>query len=171
MRVSHRVAYGASCSHAGYMRKRKTKLLRHEWAEHHFRLQGTKLAMHASARPDDRKALDMINIDDFTIACSSVSSDSKLAATLKSLRITSERKGKKETGLDDAAFVFQLIPAGDRKKVMSLLKDMKTGGAKTHHFAVKSRDDRIDWMREVMLAKAKKNKEGYEVTVNGEQLC
>ena len=42
------------------------------------------------------------------------------------------------------------------------------GGNKTHHFAVKSRDDRIEWMRELMLAKALKAKgEGYEVKVNG----
>jgi hypothetical protein len=39
---------------------------------------------------------------------------------------------------------------------------------KVHHFAVKGRDERIDWMRELMLAKALKAKsDGYEVNVNG----
>lgn len=164
IRPSPRILYGAGTTHTGYMRKRRTRLLRHEWAEHHFRLKGSQLAMHATARPDDRKALDTINIDDFTVACSSVSSDGKLAAALKALRITSEKKGKKEAGMGDAAFVFQLIPVNERARVLTMLKDMKT-----HHFAVKSRDQRIDWMREVMLAKAKKHKEeGYEVTMNGQ---
>ncbi|KAJ2988669.1 hypothetical protein NUW58_g3855 [Xylaria curta] len=37
------------------------------------------------------------------------------------------------------------------------------GTGKTHHFAVRSRDERIDWMRELMLAKALKQKgEGFE---------
>lgn len=166
IQVSPRIAYGASTTHAGYLRKRRTRLLKHEWDLKHVRLQGTQLAMHATARTDDKKALDKINIDDFTVACSSVSSDSKLAAALKSLRIKSD---KKEAKIDDAAFVFQLIPSADRGKVLSMLKDMKHGGAKTHHFAVESRDARIDWMREVMLAKAKKHKQdGYKVSINHE---
>ncbi len=46
-----------------------------------------------------------------------------------------------------------------------------TARGKTHHFAVKSRDDRIDWMRELMLAKALKQKgEGAEVSVNGNMI-
>ncbi|PQE20722.1 SAM and PH domain-containing protein [Rutstroemia sp. NJR-2017a BBW] len=31
----------ADISYAGWMKKRKTKMLRHEWHEHHFTLQGT----------------------------------------------------------------------------------------------------------------------------------
>lgn len=161
--VSPRIAYGSGTTHAGYMRKRKTKLLRHEWIAQHARLQGTTLTLHASGATSDRKPLDTIDIDEFTVACSSVSSDSKLAAALKTLRIKSE---KREAGLDDAAFVFQLIPAGERGKVLSLLRDIK--GGKTHHFAVNTRGERVDWMREVMLAKAKREQErGYEVTIDG----
>jgi hypothetical protein len=41
---------------------------------------------------------------------------------------------------------------------------------KTHHFAVKHKDERIDWMRELMLAKALQQKgQGYEVEVYGGQ--
>ena len=46
-----------------------------------------------------------------------------------------------------------------------------TASGKTHHFAVKTRDERIDWMRELMLAKALKQKnEGYEINVNGNMI-
>jgi hypothetical protein len=39
---------------------------------------------------------------------------------------------------------------------------------KVQHFAVTTKDQRIDWMRELMLAKALKAKsDGYEVNVNG----
>jgi hypothetical protein len=42
---------------------------------------------------------------------------------------------------------------------------------KTHHFAVKNRDERIDWMRELMLAKALKQKgDGFEISVNGNMI-
>lgn len=45
------------------------------------------------------------------------------------------------------------------------------GTGKTHHFAVKNRDERIDWMRELMLAKALRQKgEGFEVSVNGNMI-
>jgi hypothetical protein len=49
----------------------------------------------------------------------------------------------------------------------------KDAGAKgkTHYFAVKSRDERIDWMRELMLAKALKQKsEGFEININGNMI-
>ena len=49
--------------------------------------------------------------------------------------------------------------------------DAVNGTGKTHHFAVRSRDDRIDWMRELMLAKALRQKgEGFEVSVNGNMI-
>lgn len=154
--------YGDSTTQAGWMKKRKNKLLRHEWSDNHFRLNGTQLSMYASALAIDTKPLDTIDVENYAVACSSLASNSKLAAALKSLRITA---GKKDTRLADAAFAFQLIPAADRAKVVGLLRE----GAKTHHFAVKTRDERIDWMREVMLAKAIRQKgDGFEVIINGE---
>jgi hypothetical protein len=41
---------------------------------------------------------------------------------------------------------------------------------RAHHFSVKTRDERIDWMRELMLAKAlrKGRESGASLNVNGE---
>ena len=141
-------------SHAGWMKKRKTKMLRHEWHENHFRLNGTRLAMHRNSKALD--ALEAIDVDEYAVACSSLASN-KLGAAFKSLKISSKKKDD-----DPAAFSFQLVPAAEKKGMLHAA----TG--KTHHFAVKTRDERIDWMRELMLAKAMKQKsEGCEVNVNG----
>ena len=148
-----------SVNHHGWMKKRRTKLLRHEWQDHHFRLQGTTLAMHPNELPSS-SALHTIDVDQYAVACSSLASN-KLSAKLRALRLTSGQKDK--NGMP-AAFEFQLVPTapgkGDFKKVLP--------NGKVHHFAVKSRDDRIDWMRELMLAKALRAKhDGFEVTING----
>jgi hypothetical protein len=169
-------------SYAGWMKKRKTKMLRHEWHEHHFTLKGTRLAMHKDSKALD--TLEYIDVDDYAIACSSLASSSKLNAAFKAINIS---RGKEKEKRDESMFAFQLIPAPadkDKEKGAKLKKrESEMWGAKegegngtreeeakkkTHHFAVKSRDDRIDWMRELMLAKALKQKsEGYEVNVNG----
>ena len=139
--------------HAGWMKKRKTKMLRHEWQENHFRLDGTRLAMHKDDRTRD--PMESIDVDDYAVACSSLNS-SKINAAFKSLKLS----GKKKDG-DAAAFAFQLVPTAD-KGILSAV----TG--KTHHFAVKTGSERVDWMRELLMAKALKQKgEGYQVNVNG----
>ncbi|KAI9863230.1 MAG: hypothetical protein M1824_000430 [Vezdaea acicularis] len=145
-------------NHAGYMKKRKTKMLRHEWQEHHFRLKGTELAMHKDHLT--KEELESINVDEFAVACSSIASN-KLSAAFKQMKLGS----KKKEG-DEGAFAFQLIPtAADKRGI----QHAATG--KTHHFAVKSRDERIDWMRELMLAKALKQKgDGFEISVNGSMI-
>ena len=141
-------------NHAGWMKKRKTKMLRHEWHENHCRLNGTRLAMHRNSKTSD--ILEAIDVEEYAVACSSLASN-KLGAAFKSLKIN----GKKKEG-DPAAFSFQLVPAADKKGILNAA----TG--KTHHFAVKTRDERIDWMRELMLAKALRQKgEGCEINVNG----
>jgi hypothetical protein len=143
----------------GWMKKRRTKLLRHEWQDHHFRLNGTMLAMHPNELPSS-SALQTIDVDDYAVACSSFASN-KLSAKLKALKISSGKDGNGQ----NPAFEFQLVPTapgkgGDVRKVLV--------NGKMHHFAVKTKDERIDWMRELMLAKAIKAKgEGYEVNVNG----
>ncbi|KAI2717833.1 hypothetical protein CBS147332_4713 [Penicillium roqueforti] len=136
--------------HAGWMKKRKNaRFLRHEWQEHHFALRGTQLAMYTSEEDSQQvaKALEHIDIDDYAVACSSLASSSKLTAAFKKtvLKRTNDPRG-------DTAFAFSLIPSPtsstfDRKATLS-------NGGKAHHFAVKTRDERIDWMRELMLAKA-----------------
>jgi hypothetical protein len=146
-------------NHHGWMKKRRTKLLRHEWQDHHFRLQGTTLAMHPNELPSS-SALHTIDTDNYAVGCSSLASN-KLSAKLRALKLSS---GQKEKSGMPAAFEFQLVPTapgkGDIKKVLP--------SGKVHHFAVKSRDERIDWMRELMLAKALRAKnDGYEVNVNG----
>jgi hypothetical protein len=154
--------------HAGWMKKRKTKMLRHEWHEHHFTLDGTRLAMHKDASASE--TLEYIDVDDYAIACSSLAGGSKLNAAFKAMNISRGNSKKDET-----AFSFQLIPAAIEKGVRLRKRESMLGGAlasrKTHYFAVKSRDERIDWMRELMLAKALKQKsEGFEVTVNGNMI-
>jgi hypothetical protein len=155
-------------NHAGWMKKRKTRMLRHEWHEHHFTLKGTHLAMHKDERA--LETLEAIDIDDYAIACSSLASGSKLNAAFKAMNI---KLGKEKD--DVAAFSFQLIPAAIEKG-QRLKKNRESGfpgkeSSKTHHFAVKSRDERIDWMRELMLAKALKQKgEGFEINVNGNMI-
>lgn len=144
-------------NHAGWMKKRKTKMLRHEWHESHFRLNGTRLAMHRDSKAID--ALESIDVDEYAVACSSLASN-KLGAAFMSLKLSGKKKE-----MDPAAFSFQLVPAAEKKGMLNAA----TG--KTHHFAVKTRDERIDWMRELMLAKALKQKaDGCEINVNGNMI-
>ncbi|KAL8988685.1 MAG: hypothetical protein Q9177_002280 [Variospora cf. flavescens] len=141
-------------NHAGWMKKRKTRMLRHEWHENHFRLNGTRLAMHRDSK--DLDALESFDVDEYAVACSSLASN-KLGAAFKSLKLSGKKKDA-----DPAAFTFQLVPAAEKKGIISAA----TG--KTHHFAVKTRDERIDWMRELMLAKALRQKtDGCEINLNG----
>lgn len=141
-------------NHEGFMKKRKTRMLRHEWQENHFRLNGTRLAMHRDEKTLD--ALECIDVDEYAVACSSLASN-KLNTAFKTLKLSN----KKKEG-DASAFSFQLVPAAEKKGVFSAAR------GKTHHFAVKTRDERIDWMRELMLAKALRQKaDGAEVNVNG----
>jgi hypothetical protein len=148
-------------NHYGWMKKRRTRMLRHEWQDHHFRLQGTMLAMHPNELPSS-SALQTIDVDDYAVACSSIASN-KLSARFKALKLSSgHHKGKDQIAQPN--FEFQLIPTTASK---SEIKKIMPNG-KIHHFAVKNRDERIDWMRELMLAKAKAAKaDGYEVCVNG----
>jgi hypothetical protein len=171
------------------MKKRKTRMLRHEWHDGYFTLKGTRLAMHKDRAELDR-TLEYVDIDDYAIACSSLASSSKLSAAFKAVSISHSREKSDPVG----AFAFQLIPQDNGKSGTSSPNSTGSGGVtarlrkrdsalptgaavpaegvngtgKTHHFAVKSRDDRIDWMRELMLAKALKQRgEGFEVSVNG----
>ena len=139
-----------SQQHAGWMKKRRTKMLRHEWNEHHFRLTGTQLAMHRDETA--REAIESINVDDYAVAIS-VNNNSKLNAAFKRLYISGNKGKGGSKGMDPAAFAFQLTPAADKKGLLH------AATAKTHHFAVKTQNERIDWMRELMLARAKKQKD------------
>ncbi|KAH8423044.1 SAM and PH domain-containing protein [Aspergillus melleus] len=151
--------------HSGWMKKRKNnRFLRHDWEDHHFALRGTQLAMYTDeeASQCDSKALEYIDVDDYAVACSSLPSNSKLTAAFK--KTVLKRNGNSEA---EAAFAFSLIPSPtngsfDRKSIFS-------NGPKAHHFAVKTRDERIDWMRELMLAKALRRgrESGASLNING----
>ncbi|KAL4743167.1 hypothetical protein BDV11DRAFT_179118 [Aspergillus similis] len=150
---------------SGFMKKRKpARFLRHDWQEAHFTLKGTNLEMHKDelAALRHSRALDLINVDDYTVACSSLGTNSKLTAAFKKSVLRSGHA----PSTDDAAFAFSLVPATkDKEKKLLFGK----GDIKSHHFAVKTSNERIDWMRELMLAKAlKKGREvGAEMQVNG----
>lgn len=153
--------------HSGWMKKRKTtRLLRHEWNEHHFALRGTQLGMYAdeTSAHRDSKALEYIDVDDYAVACSSVASSSKLTAAFKKTVLK-----RKNNALGDTAFAFSLIPSpknfSDRKSIFS-------SGGKTHHFAVGNREERIEWLREFMIVRALKEhtQSGAKINVNGNAL-
>ncbi|GAB1202161.1 hypothetical protein APSETT445_000772 [Aspergillus pseudonomiae] len=152
-------------THSGWMKKRKTtRLLRHDWEDHHFTLQGTQLAMHTDEESAHRrsKALEYIDVDDYAVACSSLASNSKLTAAFKKTVLK-----RKPDGLTDSAFGFSLIPASGSGNTVDK-KALFLHSGKSHHFAVKTRDERIDWMRELMLAKALKR--GAAVNMNGSMI-
>lgn len=148
------------------MKKRKTtRLLRHEWQNAHFTLRGTNLAMHKDESEAHRasRALDNVDVDDYAVACSSAASSSKLSAAFKRSILRNNQNLTK----DQAAFAFSLVPSNKENEKKALFGHNNNN--KSHHFAVKNRDERIDWMRELMLAKAlKKGKDGgSEMQVNG----
>ncbi|KAH8700289.1 hypothetical protein BGW36DRAFT_337715 [Talaromyces proteolyticus] len=152
----------------GYMKKRKTtRLLRHEWENHHFTLKGTRLAMYddEDSSRRDSKALEYIDVDDYAVACSSLASSSKLTAAFKKTVLK-----RRDNAQGEGAFAFSLIPTPNGSQSSSEWKGFFNNSVKPHHFAVTSRDERIDWMRELMLAKAlKKGKEsGDSVHLNGQ---
>ncbi|KAH9807438.1 Sterile alpha motif, partial [Teratosphaeria destructans] len=73
-------------------------------------------------------------------------------------------------GADATAFAFQLVPQARSEGEARRWGPAAGLAGKTHHFAVRSQDERIDWMRELMLAKALQAKgKGFEVEVNGVQ--
>lgn len=157
-------------THSGWMKKRKTtRLLRHEWEDHHFTLKGTQLAMHNDDNVAQRnsKALEYIDVDDYAVACSSLASNSKLTAAFKKTVLK-----RRDSEPDQSAFGFSLIPAQNNNGGVVDRKAMFLNHGKSHHFAVKSRDERIDWMRELMLAKALKRgrENGAAVNINGSNM-
>ena len=193
--------YPNGVSYQGEVKKRRTKMLRHEWNDRFVTLKGTRLAVHKD-RSNVGRTLEYVDIDDYAIACSTMAaSTSKLNAAFKAMNI---RRGSGD-GLsgagskdDVSAFAFQLIPQDGKGGVRLKKRDSamptteacfasptdtssapalpgpaeaSNGTGKTHHFAVKSRDDRIEWMRELMLAKAMRQKgAGFEVSVNGNMI-
>lgn len=156
----------SDATYSGWMRMRKThKLLFHEWEKSYFKLNGTELARHEDDRSS--KALQYIDVDDYAVACSSLASCSKLTAAFKKPLL--KRKGNTQ---QESAFGFSLIPASNAGGTTIDRKTLFLNGGKSHHFTVNSRDERIDWMRELMLAKALKRGRdtGDAVNINGSNM-
>ncbi|GJC84159.1 hypothetical protein ColLi_06997 [Colletotrichum liriopes] len=159
------------------MKKRKTKMLRHEWNDTFCTLKGTRLAVHKDAKTIDR-TLEYVDVDDYAIACSSLASQSKLSAAFKAVQFSSHSREKSDPDKDKEAAKLRKRGSAlhgfghhHSSSSSSIPAEGANGTGKTHHFAVKSRDDRIDWMRELMLAKALKQKgDGFEVSVNGNMI-
>lgn len=128
-------------NHAGWMRKRKTtRMLRHEWQDSYFLLNGSKLDMLRDEL--DTMPVDSIDVDEYQVHAYTTASGSKLHSAFK-----------KSIGASDKepSFAFSLIPDDQKdKKIFDK--------SRSHHFAVNSGRDRVEWMRKLMLAKAlKKN--------------
>jgi hypothetical protein len=149
--------------HKGWMRKRKTnKFFIPEWHPAFYKLEGTELTEHRNEQEDT--PLDYIDVDDYAVACSSLASGSKLSAAFKK-RILK----RKDNVAQESAFAFSLVPAAEGSTTGVDRKMLFLNGPKSHHFTVDTRDERIDWMRELMLARAVKRgrESGAAINING----
>jgi hypothetical protein len=132
-------------NHAGWMRKRRTtKMLRHEWTDNYFALNGTRLLMLQNDMPDAR-AIEHIDVDEYAIHAYSMATASKLSAAFKKSILGSDHMSTSQPG-----FAFSLIPEHDKSSSRKLFDK----GAKSHHFALHNSHEKIEWMRRLMLAKA-----------------
>ena len=194
---------------SGPMRRRlRTKLLRHEWADGHFALTGTQLAMYRSYESYARhsKALDYIDIDDYAIASASAVSGKKLGSSFaksfllgrsnsisKSSSLNSsgsksahpDNHRSNEFGGNNSVFAFTLVPDVTKSALGNKLSKSSSSTAapkpsastssssstskENHYFTVKSSEERVEWMREIMIAKSLKNArdKGMKVEIDG----
>jgi hypothetical protein len=98
-------------------------------------------------------ALEDLDVDEYTLHAYSQASSSKLSAAFKKSVLG---QGKTPTG--EQSFAFSLIP--DTEKYSKKLFEK---GQKTHHFAVDSSKERVEWMRKLMLAKAMKKNDACQI--------
>ena len=151
---------------SGWMHKRKNKILRHEWIKQHVRLNGTQLAMHASSHTLDTAPLETVDVKDYDVALMKKITDSKLNAALRTLRIPSGKHS-----ISGKMYGLDLVPSEveSSKKLVALLHANKE--ARVHHFAIDTQAERGEWIRELMLAKARgQQAEGYDVVIYGEMI-
>ena len=141
-------------SREGWMRKRRTNhhVRSNEWSDNYFRLSGSSLVMMESDHPAARDdALESINVSNYALHAYSVGTSSKLSAAFKKSILGNGYMAS------EPRFAFSLIPDLERAKGKKLFKESN----KSHHFAVKSGPEKVEWMRRLMLAKAaSKNKSG-----------
>ena len=168
-------SYGPEILRVGWVRQRRARLWRHEWVNVHLRLTGTHMTLHTSSRADE-KPIEIIRMDEYEVACTSDAGGNKFTAAIRGFRSAGSSKGSSSStsSVDDSAFTFQLQPTAEmmvayhnnirgtnggvsspeeeKPAVTATTKDEK--GLKIFHFAVRSRDERIEWMRQLMMARA-----------------
>ncbi|RMD42187.1 hypothetical protein DV735_g2957, partial [Chaetothyriales sp. CBS 134920] len=133
-------------SHSGWMRKRKTtKLMRHEWQDMYFSLAGTRLLMLENGLPERGLPVDSIDVATYDVHAYSRATASKLSAAFKKSIL-----GAGYVPSNQPNFAFSLIPDSDRSQGRKGFDK----AAKSHHFAVDSGPEKVEWMRRLMLAKA-----------------
>ena len=139
-------------NHAGWMRKRRTRMLRHEWTDNYFALDGTRLVMLDNESPN-ASTIEHIDVDDYDIHAYSLATASKLRIAFKKSVLGSENAMTSQP-----TFAFSLIPDGDTRQPRKIFEK----NAKSHHFALHNASDKIEWMRRLMLAKAaSRNGQGH----------
>jgi hypothetical protein len=139
--------------HHGWMRKRKTtRMLRHEWQDNYCTLIGNKLTLH-DTHYATANVLEDIDVDEYTLHAYTQASSSKLGAAFKKSLL-----GQSKSPANDQTFAFSLIPESEKQAAKKIFDK----GTKTHHFAVDSSKERVEWMRKLMLAKAMKKNDACE---------
>lgn len=145
------------------MHKRKNKILRHDWIRQHVRLNGTQLAMHVTSHTLDTAPVETVDVKDYDVALKQKIADSKLNAALKTLRIASGKNS-----ISGRMYGLDLVPSEmeSNNKLVALLQANKE--PKVHHFAIDTQAERGEWIRELMLAKARgQQADGYDVVIHG----
>lgn len=153
-RAPRRVTEIELANHQGWVRKRKTtRMLRHEWQDNYCTLVGSKLTMHDTQFANANE-LEDIDVDEYTLHAYSQATGSKLSAAFKKSLLG---QGKLPAG--EHSFAFTLIP----EEKVTQNKRLFDPKVKSHHFAVDSSKERVEWMRKLMLAKAMKKNEGCQI--------
>lgn len=146
-------------NHSGWMRKRTTtRLLRHEWQDKYFDLHDGKLETYQSG--SRAQHLGTIHVDEYALHAYSSAAGSKLHAAFKKMAIggSSSAFPSSSSFSAEPKFAFTLTPEKLPTSHTGIGGAGKKGHEKnrSHHFAVGSGSERVEWMRKLMLAKAAK---------------
>jgi hypothetical protein len=153
-------ATGPEVAYSGWMRQRKTRLLRHEWVLRFYRLTGTLLTVHTSDAHVHATPLKTYDIFEHSITSEGPATRTKLNVWMKRLKLSAPPP-------EDRPFNFEVVP-----NVFMLGPQDQTQGTrrlKVRYFTVDSNEVRQDWLRYVMHAtNDRRLVEGIVTRVNGE---